>query len=59
MGERSRCEELAREADVLVCPLQPEPFRTVGLWYTDFAPTTDEEVKACLAWHQPRRNERP
>ena len=52
VGARSSCEELAREVDVLVCPLQPEPFRAVGQWYTDFAPVTDDEVRRCLSRHQ-------
>ncbi len=52
VGARSSCEELAREVDVLVCPLQPEAFRAVGQWYADFTPTTDDEVKDCLARHQ-------
>jgi putative phosphoribosyl transferase len=58
VGARSSCEEVSREVDVLVCPLQPEPFRAVGLWYEDFAPTTDEEVRDCLARHQARRGTR-
>ncbi len=31
-------------ADEVVCLLEPQRFRAVGLWYDDFAQTTDEEV---------------
>jgi putative phosphoribosyl transferase len=36
-------------ADVLVWVIAPEPFVAVGLWYEDFAPTTDAEVCELLA----------
>lgn len=49
VGAPDTCEELAREVDRVICPLQPEPFQAVGLWYHDFAPTTDDEVRDCLA----------
>ena len=42
------CEALAREVDRMVCAATPEPFHAVGLWYGDFSPTTDEEVKRIL-----------
>jgi predicted phosphoribosyltransferase len=38
-----------READAVVCPLVPEAFYAVGLWYQDFSQTTDEEVRELLA----------
>jgi predicted phosphoribosyltransferase len=44
----STCEELAVEVDEMVCAQTPEPFRAVGIWYYDFAPTTDEEVRDLL-----------
>lgn len=49
VGAQSTCRELAREVDLLVCPLQPVEFVAVGLWYEDFSPTSDEDVQACLA----------
>ncbi len=49
VGAGSGCEELAREVDLLVCPLRPEPFHAVGMWYENFEATDDDEVKACLA----------
>jgi predicted phosphoribosyltransferase len=44
VGAAETCAELAREADEVVCAATPEPFRAVGLWYEDFAQTTDAEV---------------
>ena len=45
----STCEEFRRLADDCLCVITPEPFRAVGLWYDDFAQTTDEEVRVLLA----------
>ncbi|HEX3801412.1 MAG TPA: phosphoribosyltransferase [Solirubrobacteraceae bacterium] len=45
---RATCEELARDADAIVCASTPDPFVAVGIWYRDFAPTTDEEVRDLL-----------
>ena len=42
------CEALAPEVDQLVCPLQPESFYAVGLWYDDFDPVSDEQVRDLL-----------
>ena len=42
------CRELAREVDEVVCAVTPEPFHAVGLWYSDFTQTTDEEVHDLL-----------
>jgi len=41
-------EELSREADEVVCPSTPEPFRAVSLWYEEFQQTTDHEVRHLL-----------
>jgi len=54
VGARSTCAEIADEVETLVCPLQPEPFHAVGLWYDNFTPTEDEEVCECLARHSHR-----
>ena len=35
-------------ADEVVCVFTPEHFRAVGLWYQDFAQTSDEEVRQLL-----------
>jgi predicted phosphoribosyltransferase len=42
------CDELSAEVDDVVCAFTPEPFRAVGLWYQDFAQTTDDEVRELL-----------
>jgi putative phosphoribosyl transferase len=38
------CDRLRSEVDEVVCLMTPEHFCGIGLWYEDFAPTTDEEV---------------
>ncbi|MFR9727436.1 phosphoribosyltransferase family protein [Streptomyces sp. MS19] len=43
------------DADELVCPSEPEGFRAVGQYFTDFAQTTDEEVTAALGRGDRRR----
>jgi putative phosphoribosyl transferase len=48
VGARETCRELREIADEVVCPMSPEPFQAVGLWYTDFSQTTDEEVRELL-----------
>lgn len=48
VGPESVVELFANEADEVVCPYTPTPFRAVSLWYEDFRPTTDAEVQACL-----------
>lgn len=48
VGAPSTCADLSREADEVVCLRQPDPFVAVGLWYRDFAPTSDREVRALL-----------
>ena len=42
------CEALRHEADEVVCSMTPQPFHAVGLWYEDFAQTSDEEVHELL-----------
>lgn len=49
VGPRETCEEMAREADEVVCSRMPRSFQAVGQWYDDFSPTTDEEIGALLA----------
>lgn len=40
--------ELSDEADECVCCILPDPFYAVGVWYENFAQTTDEEVRELL-----------
>jgi putative phosphoribosyl transferase len=49
VGAPDACAELQRQADELVCLLQPEPFLAVGWWYEDFAQVTDDRVRDLLA----------
>lgn len=49
VGAKDTCERLARIADEVVCVSTPEPFQAVGLWYQQFAQTTDDEVRRLLA----------
>ncbi len=48
-GAAEACDDLREEADDVICLTSPEPFLAVGLWYDDFAPTTDDEVRELLA----------
>jgi putative phosphoribosyl transferase len=43
------CKALSAEVDEIVCLRTPEPFYAIGLWYENFAPTTDEEVCELLS----------
>ena len=43
------CEQLRAVVDETVCVLTPHPFRAVGLWYENFAQTSDDEVRRLLA----------
>jgi len=42
------CAALAQEVDDVVCVFTPDPFMAVGLWYRDFAPVSDNEVRDLL-----------
>lgn len=48
VAARATCEELTALVEQIVCPLQPEFFYAVGLWYEQFTQTSDEEVMALL-----------
>jgi len=41
-------DEIAAQADEIVCVHIPKRFRGVGQFYEDFAPTSDDEVRAFL-----------
>lgn len=49
---------LTPEVDVAIFLAEPNPFWAVGIWYEDFRPTTDEEVRRLLqeASDRPRSN---
>ncbi|HEX5072370.1 MAG TPA: phosphoribosyltransferase [Gemmatimonadaceae bacterium] len=42
------CDEFRTIVEDVVCAETPSPFYAVGLWYEDFAQTTDEEVHDLL-----------
>jgi predicted phosphoribosyltransferase len=46
---RETCEALRPEVDEVVCATTPDPFMAVGLWYADFSPVSDDEVRMLLA----------
>lgn len=54
VGASDACAALRREADEVVCALEPEAFFAVGAWYREFAQTTDEEVLDLLRRAEPR-----
>jgi putative phosphoribosyl transferase len=45
---RDTCEYFQTLADGCEYVYSPEPFYGVGLWYTDFSPTSDQEVRSLL-----------
>jgi predicted phosphoribosyltransferase len=48
VGARDTCRELGKEADEIICGQSPPDFGAVGMWYQDFAQTTDAEVAELL-----------
>lgn len=49
VGPQSACEELAQEADDVVCATMPSDFEAVGQVFADFHQITDDEVRELLA----------
>jgi putative phosphoribosyl transferase len=47
-ASRETCAEFQSEVDGVVCGITPEPFLAVGLWFENFAQTTDDEVRLLL-----------
>lgn len=54
VGARSTCEELANEADRVACAMMPEPLDAVSLFYREFGPTSDEELKELMRKQEQR-----
>lgn len=48
VGAASTAQQIAAEADGIVCPFRPKSFRALGEWYLDFRQTSDEEVRRLL-----------
>lgn len=49
VAARDAVADLEAIADQVVVVLAPDGFTAVGVWYADFAPTTEAEVSAILA----------
>jgi putative phosphoribosyl transferase len=49
VGPLSVCQELAREADDVVCATMPSDFEAVGQVFVDFHQVSDDEVRELLA----------
>ena len=49
VAARSTCAALSKEVDHMVCAMTPEPLEAVSLFYREFDPTSDDEVRALLA----------
>jgi predicted phosphoribosyltransferase len=49
VGASDSCRSLEADADEVVCAWTPQPFQAVGLWYEDFAQTSDDEVRDLIA----------
>jgi putative phosphoribosyl transferase len=56
VGPLSVCQQLAREADDVVCATMPSDFEAVGQVFVDFHQVTDDEVRELLAT-PPRQGE--
>ncbi|MDB6123011.1 MAG: Phosphoribosyltransferase [Pedosphaera sp.] len=48
LGSGDTCTQLRNEADDVICGMTPEPFYTVGAWYSDFIQIPDEEINRLL-----------
>ena len=48
VASREALASVGALADEVICPLVPESFHAVGLWYRDFDQTGDEEVRRLL-----------
>lgn len=48
VAARESCTEFREMVDHCICAATPEPFYGVGLWYHNFEPTSDEEVRRIL-----------
>jgi putative phosphoribosyl transferase len=49
VAARNSVDEIRREVDRVICVALPERLEAVSLFYRDFSPTTDDEVRALLA----------
>jgi predicted phosphoribosyltransferase len=45
---RETCQAFRAVVDEVVCASTPDPFMAVGLWYRDFSPVSDDQVRELL-----------
>lgn len=48
VAARETCDSFRAYANDVICAVTPEPFFAVGVWYSDFTQTSDEEVRSLL-----------
>lgn len=48
VGAAEACEDLLGEVHELVCPFRRPEIPSVGLWYEQWSPVTDDDVRGCL-----------
>lgn len=49
VGAFESCEECRQDVEYCICAATPEPLYGIGMWYRDFAATSDSEVRELLA----------
>ena len=49
VGDPELCRELSGEADEFVCAVTPSKFYAVGLWYREFKPVSNDDVRELLS----------
>jgi putative phosphoribosyl transferase len=53
------CARLVPAVDAAVCLIEPNPFWAVGIWFDDFRPTTDDDVRELLHEAAERQHSSP
>jgi predicted phosphoribosyltransferase len=48
VGAKSTCNALRKEVDRMICVAMPDPLDAVSIFYREFDPTSDDEVRALL-----------
>ena len=56
VAAKSTCNEIRGEVDRIICVATPQSFLAVGMFYRDFAQTTDEEVRSLLSRARNRKS---
>jgi putative phosphoribosyl transferase len=49
VASKAACDEISHKVDQVICAEMPRSFMAVGMFYRNFQPTTDEEVRNLLA----------